>query len=385
MTQIAVKKELLTWAREFRGLSVEEAAERLSITAEEIRAFEGGAPLNLTLFRRYAERFRIPLATFLRHTPPPTPPAPVDFRTYDGRAATLSFDARLAISYAYTVEQNILELVEANAAPPTPILPRLSLKSDAAEAGERERRRLGIGHAAQLTWQAGEAFRLWRTIIEGAGVYVLQRKFELEDCKGFTIFREQNAPLIMINKTESYDPAKIFTLVHEYAHILLRQPGISDLNDRNPVEAYCNRFAAGFLMPRALLMEMLPYWPDEPVQWSFHDIGHWARRLKVSQQALALRLEQLGVAPVGFYQLLLEQQAHAGTREGEGGNYVSTQVSEIGYRFTQAVLNAEDAARISASEASEMLDLAPRHFAVVKDRLDEQFINVGAGLGVLPH
>ena len=112
-------------------------------------------------------------------------------------------------------------------------------------------------------------------------------------------------------------------------------------------------------------------------------MAHWARRLKVSQQALALRLEQLGVAPIGFYASLVDQQAHANAREGEGGNAVSTQVSEIGYRYTRVVLVAEDSARISATEASEMLDVAPKHFAMIKDRLDQQFVNVGAGLGAL--
>ncbi|UZK67159.1 XRE family transcriptional regulator [Sphingomonas sp. M1-B02] len=385
MTQIAVKKEMLTWAREFRGLTIDEAAERLSLPAEDIVALEAGAPMNLTQFRRYANKLRIPLATFLRQTAPETPPVPLDFRTYEGRPATLGFDARLAISYAYTIEQNILELVETDAAPPTPVLPRLRLTEDAAEAGERERRRLNVGHAAQISWDTQSAFRTWRTVIEDAGAYVLQRKFELKDCKGFTIFRNPNAPIIMINKSEEFETAKIFTMAHEYAHLLLRQPGISDLNERNPVEAFCNRFAAGFLMPRALIRELLPYWPDHPIQWAFDDIARWARKLKVSQQALSLRLEQLGVAPVGFFQMLVSQQAHANTRESAGGNAVSTQVSEIGYRFTRAVLNAEDEARISASEASEMLDVAPKHFALIKDRLDQQFFNVNAGLGALPY
>jgi hypothetical protein len=136
-------------------------------------------------------------------------------------------------------------------------------------------------------------------------------------------------------------------------------------------------------MPKGLLKQMLPYWPNQPVRWPFSDIAIWARKLKVSQQALALRLEQLGVAPPGYYDLLVSQQEIAAAREGEGGNAVTTQISEIGYRFTRVVLAAEDAAQISASEASEMLDVAPRHFAVIKDRLDHQFFNVGAGLGAL--
>ena len=382
MTEIAVRKELLVWARKHRGLSVDEAAEKLSVTPEEVLALESGAAkLNLTMFRRYSERFRVPLATLLRQTAPPPPVKPRDFRTTDGRPAKLGFEALLAVSYAETVEHQILELVDAHAAPAAPVLPRLSLGEDAAVAGERERQRLGVSVARQFGWSTDEAFRMWRTLIEGVGAYVLQRKFALDDCKGFTLFRDPNAPIIMLNKSETYEPAKIFTLVHEYAHLLLRQPGISDLNDANPVEAFCNRFAAGFLIPRGALMELLQNWPDEPVEWARGKVTDWARKLKVSQQALALRLEELGLAPAGFYGRLIAQQQHVLRTDAEGGNYVLTQVSEVGYRFTNAVLDAEDAAKISTVEASDMLAIAPRHFGVIKDRLEQQFATAGVGVG----
>ncbi|SNS24565.1 Zn-dependent peptidase ImmA, M78 family [Sphingomonas laterariae] len=371
---------MLTWAREYRGLSIEDAAERLLIEVETLAALEAGVTkLNLTQFRRYSEKLRIPLATLLRQTPPPLPPTPLDFRTFSGARPSLGFDVRLAISYAYTVEQNILELVDAHAAPRRGELPVVGLGADPDRAGERERQRLGVSAEAQLSWQWGDAFRNWRTILEGAGVYVLQQKFDLEDCRGFTVFRNPDAPIIMLNKAEQYDSAKIYSLLHEYAHLLLRQPGLSDLGEKHPVEAFCNRFAAGFLMPRSLLKEVLPYWPDSPVDWDRDLIAHYARRIKVSQQALALRLEQLGLAPAGFFARLVGQQKVSDSRSSPGGNYVSTQVSEVGYRFTTAVLNAADADRITTAEAAEMLSLAPKHFGMLKDRLDRQLADVGFG------
>lgn len=379
MTSIPVKKEMLVWARELRGLTVEEAAEKLDLDVEKLLALEDGtAKLNLTQYRNYAQKLRIPLGTLLRRTPPPVPPLPRDFRTFEGRGPTVGFETRLAISYAYMIEQNVLELVEAEAAPPTPFLPKIRLAQDPAMAGEQERMRLGVTAAKQLGWSGEQAFRCWRTIIELSGVFVLQQKFELDDCRGFTIFRDANVPIIMLNKNERFDTAKSFTLAHEYCHLLLRQPGLSDLSDGNNVEAYCNRFAGGFLMPRTLLMEILPFWPDEAVMWDFGLIATLARRLKVSQQALALRLEQVGVAPKGFFARLVIDQAlrQAG---GNGGNYNSTQVSEIGYRFASLVLGAAEARHIGSAEASEMLAIAPRYFAELKERLDQQFINVGAG------
>lgn len=383
MTAIPVKKEMLVWARELRGLTLEQAAEKLALDAEVLRALEkGDATLNLTQYRNYSQKLRIPLGTLLRQTPPPKPPLPKDYRTFEGRDPSVGFLTRLAVDYAYMIEQNVLELIEAEAAPPTPILPELRMHQDAAMAGERERLRLGVTAATQLAWGFADAFRNWRTVIERSGIFVLQQKFELDDCRGFTIFRDANAPIIMLNKNEIYEPAKIFTLAHEYCHILLRQPGLSDLSDGNNVEAYCNRFAGGFLMPRSLLMDVLPYWPDKPVMWDMDLIVSLARKLKVSQQALALRLEQVGVAPAGFYGALVQQQALR-KLSNPGGNYNSTQVSEIGYRFTRIVLSAADSRLIGTAEASEMLAIAPRYFDVLKERLDEQFINLAVGADAL--
>ena len=379
MTVIAVQPDMVVWAREFRGLDRASAAERLAFTEEDLAAIEGGKkPVNLTFFKKLSDRFRIPRATLLRRTRPAVPPMPMDFRTVDGRDATLGFDVRLAISYAYTIEQNVLELVEAEAAPPTPVLPQIALSDNAAEAGERERRRLGVSGITQLAWGFDDAFRNWRTVIESAGVYVLLKKWDREDCLGFTIYRDRNAPIIVINKADEYEPIRTFTLLHEYAHLLLRQPGISDQNYANPVEAYCNRFAGAFLMPRAVLAEILPYWPATPVEWGADQIRTWARRLKVSQQALALRLEQLGVAPLGFYARLVEQQ-RVKNRQKSGGNYNNTQVNELGDRFTSTVLRAANAQIISNGEAAELLDMAPRYFDGMREQIENQFARIGVG------
>lgn len=378
MTVVAVRPELIRWARDFRGMDVAAAAAKLGVAAADWVALENGQrQLNLTLFKRLSDRFRIPRATLLRQRAPEIPALPADFRTLEGRPATLGFEARLAISYAHAIEQNIAELVEAEAAPPTPVLPTLRLDEDPAEAGERERDRLAVSGVRQLGWRQNEAFKNWRSVIEGVGVYVLLQKFPLDDCRGFTLLRDRNAPILVINKADEFEPARTFTLIHEYGHLLLRQPGISD-QKANPVEAFCNRFASGFLMPRAMLRELLPQWPNHPVEWDLGDIASWARRLKVSQQALSLRLEELGVAPNGFYRRLLAQQRRV-VRRVPGGDYVNTQVNELGDRFTSIVLGAESERTITPTEAADILDLSPRHFDRVRNQIAAQRERVGAG------
>jgi Zn-dependent peptidase ImmA (M78 family) len=214
---------------------------------------------------------------------------------------------------------------------------------------------------------------------------VLLQKFDLQECKGFALYENPNTPIIMISKAEEYDPAKTFTLIHEYCHLLLREPGISDQNRNNPVEAYCNTFAAAFLIPRAALRAVLPYWPSEAVEWPRADIREWARQLKVSQQALALRLEGIGLAPTGFFGRIVAGQLTRERPKADSGNYVNTQAFEMGNRYVLAVLNAESRGEIPTAEAAEMTQLAPNHFAKVRNQADRRFEFAGSITGGVPH
>ena len=114
--------------------------------------------------------------------------------------------------------------------------------------------------------------------------------------------------------------------------------------------------------------------PNKPVEWTLEDIRFWAGRLKVSQQALALRLEKLGYAPAGFMRRIRAQQPKVihGEREGTGGNYNSTQVNELGDRFTLSVLHAERRAAIKTFEAAEIIAIKPQYFAGIQQQIETQ-------------
>ena len=383
MTDVPIRPDLIVWAREHRGLTQEELAERLSVPIDDLAAIERGDKTpNLTFFKKLSSRLKIPGGSLLRQTRPNVPAMPTDFRTFEGRPPEVGFETRLAVNFARTMAENIIELVENELTVPVPMLPRFNrLRDNPEESGEAERQRLGVSPVAQLGWRNEQAFRNWRTVIENAGTFVTIKNFPTADCKGFTIYDHRETPIIVISKHEQLDVARTFTLIHEYAHLLLREPGLSDHNERNPVEAWCNQFAAAFLMPRGTIRQLIGAWPNAPQEWTLEEIRNWARRLKVSQQALSLRFEGLGLAPIGFYSRIRAQQENAATpqRQQPGGNYVNTLVNELGNRFTKTVLVAKDTRRIQVAEASEILALKPDHFERVRRQIDDQDLRVGAG------
>jgi Zn-dependent peptidase ImmA (M78 family)/DNA-binding XRE family transcriptional regulator len=382
MAEVPVNAAVLQWARMYRGLSEEDAADRLGMTVQELREYEAGVRKpTLTVFEDFAAQYRLPQATLFRATRPAVlPPQPSDYRTFESRQARHSFDYNIALStvrgWLFQIERIVRDDEDFTA----PHLPSLSLdEDDPTEAGERERRRIGASVRDQLDWKTDAAFRQWRARLERRGILVFQQKFPLEDCRGFTLYETEGTPTIVVNKSERSEGAKCFTLIHEYCHLLLRKPGVSDHNARSPVETYCNKFAAGFLIPTEGLRAVLPYWPNDPVEWSMDSVSSWAKRLKVSRTALAIRLEQAGLAPHGFAgRFLVSGQAAVPMREPGQPNSVTIRLSEIGGAFADRVMGAYDRRLIDEVQAAEALGLSAEHFEAARAAVIRQREMAGA-------
>jgi Zn-dependent peptidase ImmA (M78 family) len=371
MAEIPVSGRVLIWAREFRGLSPDEAASEIGITLAELDELEKEIRRpTLTKFEKIASVYKLPLATLFRRTPPPTPAPLKDFRTFEGTPPNQSFDFRVALSNVRSLQATLRVLRADDDRFQGASLRQYDLARDPFAQGEAERVAIGVTVKNQLDWNSADGFRRWRAIIERLGISVYLQKFALTDCRGCAILEDNAMPAILINKAEESENARTYTLIHEYAHLLVRQPGISDLNRRNPTEAWCNRFAAAFLMPVSAVRRVLPLWPDRPQDWDDETIKAGARALKVSAQALAIRLEELGKAKPGLNRRFVVKMA---ARDKPARvSYVTRHLSEIGGRFTASVVNAMDRDIIDVVSASQALALKPSNLDDARAYVDRQ-------------
>lgn len=103
-----------------------------------------------------------------------------------------------------------------------------------------------------------KTFKLLLSKIENLGVFVsIANSYNLNylssvavsEIRGFAI-ADEIAPFIFINSKDN-KKAQLFTLIHEFCHLLLGKTGISDISNKNtkPTEIFCNKIAAEFLMP----------------------------------------------------------------------------------------------------------------------------------------
>ncbi len=182
------------------------------------------------------------------------------------------------------------------------------------EAAERERKAFGFHSGIREGWSNyRDAFEWWRRVVEDRGVFCLEMALDPKEVRGASLWVE-GYPFILVNHQDAEaDTGRLFTLLHEYAHLILRRPEeegestVCDFQGREEElgkrwEGPANRFAALLLLPKEefrvhLASEGLGYrdsWPDA-------QLDRLRRPFFVSKDVVAVALEEMGLAPQGFY------------------------------------------------------------------------------------
>lgn len=368
-----VNPKLLLWARERAALSLEAVSRRLKIDAPVLRAWEAGeeAP-KLSELRKLAALYRRPLAVFFLPEVPHNYTLVHDYRVpvATDRPAELTPLLARAIRAAQERREALLDWVEEE---PEPFPVTASTDEDSDEVGARLRAALGITAEMQFTSRRAEAaLDLWVSAIEGLRVLVFQEgRIEEGAMRGVSI-PEQPLPIILLYGGDSRR-GKVFTLLHELAHIALRQSALCTLVEGQATEAFCNRVAAAVLMPADLLLRQpLARAHAGSSRWEEGDLARLGRQFGVSDEAMLIRLIALGKAPRAQYEELrpIFQERYAAAKErqrrSKGGNYWATFMRDRGPRYVRTVLEAYYDERASVSAVAGSLGVRVEHLPKVE-------------------
>ena len=300
------------------------------------------------------------------------PGLPTDFRTINGVAPALSPKTLGGIYDAIERHSLIEDLLADN--PEIAALAELPLAStddDPTLLAQRERERLDVSIAEQIGWpNVDDALSYWRTRVEEQGILVFSSRVPRQDCHGFSFGSESLAPVIFLND-EELPQAQIFTLFHEYAHLMLRDTALClerEGTDRGVTERFCNRFVAALLMPPDAVARAIVRAQATPDQdgWDLESIGQVARRLKVSRPALIIRLRDLGHDVGDLYEQAVAEWDTGTWREPTGGTgfalYHYRLTKSLGTRYVSTVLNAHTRGVLSVAQVCELLGSRRTHF-----------------------
>ena len=305
---VEVKPALLIWARESVTATVDDVAARLGISVETVKKWEAGEESpTLRELEALASFCKRPVAVFFLAQPPHEDPLPNDFRTLPGKKALpLSRQSRIVVRRAMRLQRLAGGLLSEMALPTSPGTQPVSLLSSAEDVAHGERSRLGITVEQQTRWRHNyEAFRAWRSALERLNVFIFRFPMPVDEARGFSL-TDADPPVIVVNSSDIIT-ARIFTLFHEYAHILLHAGGLclheeARITEHLPIESFCNRFAGHFLVPRdSLLGDVRLRGCSEPAALTDADLRAIASRFKVSRYVVWRRLSETLPIPKRAY------------------------------------------------------------------------------------
>lgn len=378
--QVPITGSVLQWAIREEGLTEKDLALRLGVAPEAVKRWEAGdeAPTT-TQFNRLVEYLKRPSAVFFLPAPPAQASVQAHFRTAPGaperrlnrQESHAVREARRLQEIASWLIQQLGETVVGLSAWDT--------SEGVEEAAQEQRRELGISILKQVEWADDhQALREWRTALEQRGVLVFQFRLGKDACRGFSLWNK-NAPVIAFNSADPpYNPhSRIYTLFHEYGHLLLRTDSICATLDEQvgpssngDPERWCERFAAAFLLPREKVLEYLSLnfsWRQGMHVDDFEQVVAISKRFHVSLRAVALRLVELGAAGYDLYEEVSTRAkvSEAKERDGGGGRLLTHElkVQEFGRRLPNILLAGMRKDILRMHDVLDYLDLSTANIA----------------------
>jgi Zn-dependent peptidase ImmA (M78 family) len=359
-----VAPSVLKWAIEQSGYKPDDLARSIGADASLLGQWLSGEQKpTLTEARQLASKLHRPFSTFLLPSPPETRPLAVQFRQASNSVRELNPTERRYLRRASRLQETFAWMIRELGMEP-PRLPTASLNESVEAAAEKTRQLLKITPATQKDWDTPSmAFDEWRAGLERVGVIVFLFSLGKDSCRGFSL-QDDLAPVIAIN-TAWNESARIFTLFHEFGHLLTRTSSacVETFHAKlltDPVERWSERFAADVLMPMRDVSATLKQFGWRPEQQiASLDVGkRIANIYSVSLRAAVIRLIELDAATWDLYDEI--PPISDNKRPGGGGTGRSRfQIKEdqFGDRASSLVASAVERDVFSRSQAVDLLDI----------------------------
>ncbi|HWF77925.1 MAG TPA: XRE family transcriptional regulator [Caulobacteraceae bacterium] len=277
--------------RESRGLTVAQLAKRADLSpAQFSEVMENPGEAKVGVVKDIASALGVD-EFLLYYRPESVPVGPLpDFRRDNTPTATLSPATYRAIDTA-----RALRATAAHVAPEhqRSELRHVGMKNSPSSAAESARAVLRLDFHDQIEAKSANNFYAdLRFKIEDDNIFVLQDSFPAEDGAGFSLSDGEEPAVIVVNTKSTTIGRRIFTLAHELFHVIRGESGISAPFSPTKAERDCDRFATELLMPAKEFIQYIKL--TFPNAQSFIElIPRIANKIKLSQQAVALRLDEL--------------------------------------------------------------------------------------------
>lgn len=365
--KVKVNPKVLKWARESAGYSVEEIAKKLRMREEEYLQLETGKKSPTIRQLEYLSKyFMRPLAVFFLPEPPEEPTLSTSFRTLPKDKNKFSRELHIAIRRARYYQSISNELMKELGLEVT--VKRANLEEDPKRRAQEERQSIGLSSEEQFNWKNKyEALNAWRDAIESKGILVFQFKFPLEDARGFCLV-DRGPPVIVLNSNDDAS-ARIFTLIHEYAHVLLGIPEIYSEELSGEEKNWCNVFASEFLIPEDDLKKDVDFLriKDKKEVNLEKALEKMSKKFKVSKKAILTKLKTMSIISQEEYRKYLNSTKKPSDIKVKGFiPFEERCIRDIGKRFVSLLLEAKEKEIITTYDVLEYLSIKLKHLPKIE-------------------
>ena len=375
-THVAVTQSVLAWALQRADRSYEETVKKFPTFGDWL---SGDCLPSLRELEKFASFTHVSLGALIMPEPPDETLPIADMRTRESMVIERPSGNLLDTIDRYQQFQDWYhDYAREQGAEKLSFLGSASVQDSPRVIARRVRSLLQLDHVSATGTQQ------WRhdivAALEGVGVLVMRsgvvgasntRKLSTREFRGFSLY-DDIAPLIFVNVADEPFSAQNFTLLHEFAHLLLGHSALSG-GDRllggTGEEAWCNRVAACVLLPDEALTAF-----NEAT--TVQDYRALARRFGVSAEVVLHRLHGARRIDEERYGELLEAvRADYGgeKRRSVGGNYYNTLTARLGRSFATAIVTSTlegrtgftESFRMIGTHKREVFDKLARHLQVV--------------------
>lgn len=375
-TRVAVTQSVLAWALQRADRSYEETVKKFPTFGDWL---SGDCLPSLRELEKFASFTHVSLGALIMPEPPDETLPIADMRTRESMVIERPSGNLLDTIDRYQQFQDWYhDYAREQGAEKLSFLGSASVQDSPRVIARRVRSLLQLDHVSATGTQQ------WRhdivAALEGVGVLVMRsgvvgasntRKLSTREFRGFSLY-DDIAPLFFVNVADEPFSAQNFTLLHEFAHLLLGHSALSG-GDRllggTGEEAWCNRVAACVLLPDEALTAF-----NEAT--TVQDYRALARRFGVSAEVVLHRLHGARRIDEERYGELLEAvRADYGgeKRRSGGGNYYNTLTARLGRSFATAIVTSTlegrtgftESFRMIGTHKREVFDKLARHLQVV--------------------
>ena len=183
-----------------------------------------------------------------------------------------------------------------------------------------------------------------------------KKKINIEDCRGYCLY-DKYAPVIFINNNDSYK-GKIFTLLHEIAHIFYGDNAITfGDNQHYKLEKICNNIAGEILIPKDIILK---FW-DKTLDISENVVSLNKKFYLASNEAIATKARALKfISQAEYEEYIKECNAKTPTKPyapNDKKRFFRTIIKENSRNFVEAIIMQTYNNKIDFKTAMEYLGI----------------------------